>query len=133
MPDELSEHLDALQRDDCYRVLSVLKSSPLETTELVVFEGKNGSETGPYIRKIFQRDTGVGSAYEIIYQAQQLGRRFLYLPYISDCYNAGDKTVVISEYLNGETLHDVIYRCDPSVSLDVDVFPRLCDSVLEFQ
>lgn len=131
MPDELSEHLDALQRDDCYRVLSVLKSSPLETTELVVFEGKNGSETGPYIRKIFQRDTGVGSAYEIIYQAQQLGRRFLYLPYISDCYNAGDKTVVISEYLNGETLHDVIYRCDPSVSLAVDVFPRLCDAVLE--
>lgn len=131
MSDELSEHLNALQRDDCYRVISVLKSSPQEITELVVFKGINGSETGPFIRKRIQRNMGTGSAYETLYHAQQQGKRFLHLPYIYDCYNAGEQTVVIMEYLKGETLHEVIYRCDPSLALAIDIFPRLCDAVLE--
>ena len=36
--DELSEHLDALARDGCYRVDAVMKESAFETTQLVYFE-----------------------------------------------------------------------------------------------
>ena len=46
--DELSEHLDALARDGCYRVDAVMKESAFETTQLVYFVGANGSEQGPY-------------------------------------------------------------------------------------
>ena len=45
--DELSEHLDALARDGCYRVDAVMKESAFETTQLVYFVGANGSEQGP--------------------------------------------------------------------------------------
>ena len=48
--DELSEHLDALARDGCYRVDAVMKESAFETTQLVYFVGANGSEQGPYVR-----------------------------------------------------------------------------------
>ena len=37
MPDELAEHLNALARDECYRVDAVLKEGPYETTERVYF------------------------------------------------------------------------------------------------
>ena len=57
MLDELAEHLNALQRDDCYRVDAVLKESPYETTERVYFRGENGAELGPFVRKSIDRVT----------------------------------------------------------------------------
>lgn len=131
MPDELAEHLDALKRDDCYRVDAVLKQSPYETTERVFFKGENESELGPFVRKLIDREAGIGSAYESIRAAQRAGRRFRHLPRIIDCYEAGPCLVVVMEHIGGETLADVVYRCDASVALACDVFPRLCDAVAE--
>lgn len=131
MLDELAEHLNALQRDDCYRVDAVLKESPYETTERVYFRGENGAELGPFVRKSIDRDAGLGGAYERIRDAQRAGRRFEHLPLIIDCYDVGDRLVVIMEYVAGETLADIVYRNDPSISLARDVFPRLCDAVGE--
>ena len=129
--DELAEHLDALRREACYRVDSVLKESPVETTQRVYFVGTNGSEQGPYIRKYIKRDAGLGSAYRRIFEAQRAGRRFRHIPLVVDCYDADDMLVVVMEYVRGETLADVVYRCDPSLPLAVDVFCRLCDAVAE--
>ncbi len=131
MPDELAEHLDALARDDCYRVDAVLKDGALETTQRVYFVGANGAEQGPYVRKYLDSDAGLGAAYERMWKAQRAGRRFLHLPRIVDCYAAGEKRAVVMEYVRGETLADVLYRCDPSVALACDVFPRLCEAVAE--
>lgn len=131
MPDELAEHLDALARDDCYRVDAVLKDGALETTQRVYFVGANGAEQGPYVRKYLDSDAGLGTAYERMWKAQRAGRRFLHLPRIVDCYAAGEKRAVVMEYVRGETLADVLYRCDPSVALACDVFPRLCEAVAE--
>lgn len=131
MIDELTEHLNALKRDDCYRVDTVLKQSAFETTERVFFVGVNGAELGPFVRKRIDRDSGTGSAYECIFSAQRAGCRFRYLPRIIDCYEADGQSVVVMEYVGGETLHDVVYRCDPSVALARDVFPSLCDAVSE--
>ena len=129
--DELTEHLNSLQREECYRVESVLKESEFETTQRVMFVGANGAEQGPFIRKYIARDSGLGSAYERVFEAQRQGCRFLYIPRMADCYTLGEDLVVIMEYVQGETLQDVVYRCDPSMQLAVDIFPRLCDAVLE--
>lgn len=131
MSDELAEHLDSLARDVCYRVDAVLKQSPFETTERVFFQGENGSELGPFVRKRIDRESGVGLAYECICAAQKAGQRFMYLPRVIECYTVGDNLVVVMEHVGGETLHEVVYRCDPSVELARDVFPRLCDATTE--
>lgn len=129
--DELAQHLDALHRDDCYRVDSVLKEGAYEVTQKVYFVGSNGAEQGPYIRKYIEGDAGFGGAYQSILAAQRLGKRFRYLPIVHDCYSAGEKLAVVMEYVPGETLQEVVYRCDPSLELACDIFPRLCDAVHE--
>lgn len=48
----LAEHLSSLAREDSYRVDRVLKRSPVETTELVYFEGSGGGSLGPFVRKL---------------------------------------------------------------------------------
>lgn len=84
MPDELAEQLDALARDDCYRVDAVLKEGAFETTQRVFFVGANGAEQGPYVRKYLDGDAGLGAAYERIWKAQRAGSRFLHLPLLPD-------------------------------------------------
>ena len=129
--DELAQYLDALQREDCYRVDSTLKESPHEVTQRVYFVGSNGSESGPFIRKTIARDVGLGEAYKRIYAAQKAGQRFLHIPRIIECYVRDDALVVVMEYVQGETLQDYIYNNDPSLELAQRVFPQLCDAVSE--
>lgn len=131
MRDELAEQLDILRRDERYRVDSVLKESPVETTERVMLVGADGVEHGPFVRKYIARDAGIGSAYRLVHEAQQHGRSFRFIPRVIDCSTIGMYDVVVMDYICGETLHDAVYRCDPSMALAADVFPRLCDAVLE--
>ena len=129
--DELAQHLESLQRESCYRVDAVLKQSPVEITQRVFFEGENGAETGPYIRKFIKRDVGIGAAYERIFTAQQRGRRFKYIPDMLECYTRDDELVVVMELVRGQTLQEVVYERDPSAQLARDIFPMLCDAVSE--
>ena len=131
MSDDIIAYLEAIDRDACYRVESVLKESPLETTELVSFVGANGAKQGPYVRKRFDAEAGLGAVYARIMDAQRAGSRFLHLPRVFDCYELGRERAVVMEYVAGETLADVVYRCDPSLVLAADLFPRLCDAVAE--
>lgn len=129
--DELAEQLDALQREECYRVDSVLKESAAEVTQRVYFMGANGAEQGPFVRKYIEGSCGLGAAYERIFAAQRQGRRFRFVPRIFDCYRLGEKLVVVMEFVDGETLADAVYRRDPSLELAREVFPLLCDAVSE--
>lgn len=131
MTDELAEHLNALARDDCYRVDAVLKDGAFETTQRVFFVGANGAEQGPYVRKYLDGNMGLGGAYERMWNAQRAGGRFLHLPHIVDCYRVGDRRAVVMEFVSGETLADAVHRCGPSVELACDVFPRLCEAAME--
>ena len=129
--DELAEQLDALQREECYRVDSVLKESAAEVTQRVCFMGANGAEQGPFVRKYIEGSCGLGAAYERIFAAQRQGRRFRFVPRIFDCYRLGEKLVVVMEFVDGETLADAVYRRDPSLAFAREVFPSLCDAVSE--
>lgn len=131
MTNELVEHLNALARDDCYRVDTVLKDGDFETTQRVFFVGVNGAEQGPYVRKYLDKDVGLGEAYERIWSIQREGRRFLHLPLIVDCYNVGDRRAVVMEYVQGETLSDAVRRWGPSTDIACNVFPLLCRAAVE--
>lgn len=131
MHEQLKEYLSALDRDACFRVDEVLKTSPHETTERVFFVGANGAEQGPYIRKRLDADCGLGSAYQRLWEAQRAGRRFLHVPRVIECYSAGDAFVVVMEHVNGETLADAVWRADPSIELAARVFGPVCEAVME--
>lgn len=62
MNESLQQHLKCLARDECYRVDAVLKEGRLERTERVFFVGANGAEQGPFVRKVFEAESGLGSA-----------------------------------------------------------------------
>lgn len=131
MEDDITSYLDALKRDECYRVARVLKEAPHETTEIVYFAGANDAELGPFVRKRIKREACMGAAYAELLAAQRAGARFRHLPRIEDCYERDDELVVIMEFVRGETLHEVVYRRDPSLDLAREVFPQLCDAVVE--
>lgn len=129
MNDELAEHLASLHRDDSYRVDCVLKETPYERTEKVFFQGNNGSEIGPYIRKRIDCSAGQGKVYKLIFEKQQAGMRFVHLPRVIDFHQVGNLMTVIMEQASGETLDELVHRVGPSLQLASDIIPALCDAV----
>lgn len=121
-----------MKRDECYRVDAVLKENGPDITQKVYFVGANGSEHGPYIRKYLGCQKGNGHEYERILDAQASGVRFLHIPRIFDWYTIDDSTiVVISEYVEGQTLEQVVSEQGGSVLLADALFGGICESVLE--
>ena len=129
--DELATYLNVLARDECCRVDRVLKASEREITELVTFPLENGSVLGPYVRKRIQSAAHIGGAYQELRSAQQAGQRFRHLPSVYDVHERDDELVVLMEYVHGRTLHDEVYERDPSLALACELFPALCDGVIE--
>ena len=129
--DELTQYLAALEREGRYRVDATLKEAPHEVTQRVFLSCDNGCEQGPFIRKLIDRDSGMGHAYLRIFEAQQAGRHFAHVPEIRECYYNERCLVVVMQFVRGETLQDVVYRRDPSLPLAREVFPLACDAVTE--
>ena len=131
----LHERLDAvlenLAHDGAYRVVSTMGASAHEVTEAVVRLDVDGTESGTFVRKRFAAGAGLGSAYRDLWEAQRRGKRFDHLPHIEECYELAGEEVVILEYVQGLTLHELVYRCDPSPELAVRFFPQVCDAVEE--
>ena len=128
---ELSAFLSLVQYDVHYRVDETLKESATETTQRVTFVADDGTEQGPYVRKYLKAGQGIGVAYDEIRQAQKQGAQFEHLPEIYASYQLKDELVVIMGYVQGETLQDVVYRCDASPELAIGVFPQICEAVRE--
>ncbi|MFR7746795.1 MAG: serine/threonine protein kinase [Eggerthellaceae bacterium] len=129
--DELAEFLHSVDLDNSFHVDEVLKKSDFEITQKVSLVDSLGKSRGPFVRKYLTRDVGLGAVYVELYKAQQSGISFKHIPNIYECYYLKDQLVVVMEYVQGETLQEVVYRCDPSVELARDVFPRMCEAVQE--
>lgn len=129
--DPLATYLEALARDDCYRVERVLKSAPHEVTEVVYFEGANNARLGPFVRKRIRCEAEMGKGYRHLMEAQRAGRRFVHLPRLYDVHERDGELVVVMEYVSGHTLRDEVYEHDPSMALAARWFPQLCDGVTE--
>lgn len=127
----LAEHLSSLAREDSYRVDRVLKRSPVETTELVYFEGSGGGSLGPFARKRIDASAHIGGAYERLFSAQRAGHRFEHLPRIVDCRRVGDELNVVMEYVEGKTLEALVGRLGATPDYARELFGALCDAAEE--
>ena len=131
--DDLARYLAALERDSCYRAIRPLSHGEGggASTELVEFEGARGGALGPFVRKRIPLNDGMGSAYEELFSAQREGSRFAHLPRIVDCYKTSDELVVISEYIEGATLEELVHEGGVAEDLAPVVFPAVCDALAE--
>lgn len=84
-----------------------------------------------FVRKFIKRESGMGVAYERIFEAQRAGRHFQHLPDVRECYANDDDQVVVMQHVEGETLQELVERVGPSQALASDVFPKLCDAATE--
>ena len=131
MRSDLAKQLECLERDARYRVDAVLKDTGCERTERVSLVGADGTVSGPYIRKRFVRDAGIGGAYEKLAAAMETGTAFKHLPRVLDCHDAGEERIVVMELVPGETLDAVVKRTGPGTALAIDVGLRLADALAE--
>ena len=131
--DDLARYLAALERDSCYRAIRPLGHGEGggASTELVEFEGARGGALGPFVRKRISLADGMGSAYEVLLSMQREGRRFVHLPRIVDCYKTSDELVVISEYIEGATLEELVREGGADEDFAPAVFPAVCDALAE--
>ena len=139
--DDLKEYLDAVARSDGYAPVRKLSAGEGEVTELVRFKGEGGCSLGPFVRKVIDVEHATGSVYEDLYRAQRAGRRFVHIPRVLECFKTGRSLVVVSEYIEGDTLDALVARrlsyAAPDhidrAGYDVarEVFPQICDAVIE--
>ncbi len=130
MTDDLAAYLEAVGREDSFVVERRLGGGE-HATELVRFKGAGTTALGPFVRKRIDLASGLGGAYETLFELQRAGRRFVHLPLIVDCYKTGSELVVVSEYVPGETLEEVVGARGASLALAQEVFPGVCDAVEE--
>ncbi len=128
---ELDGFLEAAARSDSWRVERTLKSSPFETTELVRFRGASGGELGPFIRKRIDCSAGVGRAYERLWDAQRSGVILHGVPRLVECLRSGDDLSVVTEFIEGRTLGELVRDEGASERLATGIMPALCDAVFE--
>lgn len=130
MTDDLAAYLEAVGREDSFVVERRLGGGE-HATELVRFKGTGATTLGPFVRKHIDLASGLGGAYETLFELQRAGRRFVHLPLIVDCYKTGSELVVVSEYVPGETLEEVVDTRGASLALAQEVFLGVCDAVEE--
>ena len=129
--DDLREYLDALKREDSYRVSQLLKQSPVETTQLVYFHPESGPKEGPFVRKFISLEGDAPTAYEALFQAQRQGVTFPHIPFVRECYRKESQLVVVSQFVAGLTLSDDVNQWGPSEDLARAFFSDVCDAVME--
>ena len=121
---ELDTYLSSLQRSDEYSVIKTLGSSSIGTTELVSHDSG-----GLFVRKTINRESGVGSAYQHIYQAQQQGASLPAFPEIVECYSTENSLVAITRYVQGEPLTKVVQQEGFGLNLAYRYFSQICEAV----
>lgn len=118
---------------DAYRVERVLKSAPGELTQLVYLRTASGGELGPYVRKVIDRESGLGGAYVALAAREREGLRVRQLPRIIECGVERGSLVVVMERVPGYTLREVIEAASPAqrVELAARLMPAVCDAAEE--
>lgn len=139
MNEELSSFLESTARSNSYELESVLKESAYERTELVSLVDRGGFRFGPFIRKVINAESGMGSAYRLLYAAQDDGLRFRFLPRVLSCERFGEELVVVMEKAPGVSLSQAVSERKRKEGLDdpayltwaCRVFSLLCEAVGE--
>ncbi|WP_350453761.1 serine/threonine protein kinase [Slackia heliotrinireducens] len=117
--------------DGRYRVEQVLSANAAETVQAVLPVRRDGS-TGPLrIRKTMADVQGFGRAYDVLYEAQQRGLRYKYVPLIYEVEHEPGTTVVVMEFVEGRTLEQCVLSGTYDRERLQTVFLRLADALSE--
>lgn len=83
---------------DAYRIERVLKESDFEKTQLVYIRTLDGGELGPYVRKLINKEKGLGGTYRLLMDAQARGKRLHHIPRIIRLDEGEETLEVVMEY-----------------------------------
>ena len=125
--EELRSQLEAVD-GGTWRVERTLRSNPYVETQVVY---RNGSQAGPFIRKLIAGNSGQGTAYETLFRAQSSGKRFQHVPFIYDCTRTADGIAVVMEYLQGKTLREYVESTGAGDRAARFAAPALCEALAE--
>lgn len=130
--DELAGALSAAPAD-AYRIERVLKRAQGELTQLVYLRTAAGGELGPFVRKVIDRDSGLGGVYVELAAREHEGLRVRQLPRIIECKAENGSLVVVMEHVPGHTLREVVEAARPQQreELAARLMPAVCDAASE--
>lgn len=95
--DELMGLLSAIEKDDSYSLIEVIKESQYSRIEKVSLQGRY------FIRKYYFKDTYSKSEYTLLSSLDNPA-----LPKVYDYYELQDRTVMIEEFIDGIKLSDFV-------------------------
>lgn len=129
-PSTLLQQLLSCEENVC--VEQVLGKSAFETTQLVYLLAEGSVKHGPYVRKLINKQIGLGSAYIELYKAQQKGLVNPALPRIFALQESDVLLTVLMEYVEGKTLAEIVTSCSgyaERLELARHYFPEICSAV----
>lgn len=108
-------------------VEEVLKKSEFEKTEIVYVNSDEGKRIGPFIRKIFDTNSGLGNVYKQIYEESSV--HCDNLPTIYSVWEKETKLFVVEEFIVGKNLDIYIANQTFRVNELSSIFNQLCGAV----
>ena len=108
-------------------VEEVLKKRSIEITEIVYLSSNDGRRIGPYIRKTFDCDCGLGNAYQTLFNSQTT--QCEHIANVYSVFEKENKLYVFEEYINGQTLDSYIGKLDFDVGVISQLFVELCNAL----
>ncbi len=123
---------------DAYRIERALKESDFEKTQLVYIRTLDGGELGPYVRKLIDKQAGLGGTYRLLMDAQLKGKRLQHIPRIvrlneGEEVDGGQTLEVVMEYVNGPSVREIVEigAREQGHTTAGRLLPSVCDAVSE--
>lgn len=141
--EELNQYLEQLAANntqDAWQLEQVIRQAEFETTEVVSKVRGPEEPSSPcvlqdavvkaqYIRKRIDAASGVGSAYEDLWQRQQLEPLPECVPVLYECTKQHGELTVVMEYIEGITLTAFVAALGPGTATANMLMPDLCSAV----
>lgn len=108
---------------------SVFRESEFERTEKIFLVGNNEKREGPFIRKIFTENKGLGEIYKVLYNERYVGLNCDGIPNVYYAAKEGNKLVIVEECFIGISLTDFLKKNNFDISLFNSIYLQICEAV----
>lgn len=108
---------------------SVFRESEFERTEKIFLVSKNGKKEGPFIRKIFAENRGLGDIYKVLYNERYSCLNCDGIPNVYYAAKEADKIIIVEECFIGISLTDFLKKHNFDINLFNTIFMQICETV----
>lgn len=108
---------------------SVFRESNHERTEKIFIVDRNGKREGPFIRKIFNENTGLGEVYKVLLNERNVGLNCESIPNVYYAGKENDKLIIIEECFIGISLTDFLKKKNFDIKLFNKIYLQICEAV----